>query len=122
MQVSSPADGEVYQIKPIGPLVTFSQPEAQVDTYGCLHVLYQNGARVFNYTVIAPDGTFLRQDLYEYVDTRPRLGIDNQGDVIVNGGVRRRHEETPAEPPKVLMPGELPQTVPAPAPAPPVQN
>jgi hypothetical protein len=119
VQVSNPTDGGVYQIKPVGPLVTFSQPEAQVDMYGCLHVLYQNGRAVFSYTVVAPDGTFLRQDLYDYVDTRPRLGIDDHGGVVVTGGVRRQHHEaTPTGVPKVLMPGELPQPVPVPAPVP----
>jgi len=117
VQVSNPADGEVYQIQGIGPLVTFSEPEAQVDPYGFLHVLYQNGARVFSYTVVAPDGSFLRQDFYEYINTRPRLGIDDEGNVLVKGGVRQpqHHDETPAEAPKVLMPGELPPPAPAPA-------
>jgi hypothetical protein len=56
VQVSDPTDAQVYKVSAIGPLVSFSQPEAQVDQFSKLHVLYQSGASIFNYTVIDPTG------------------------------------------------------------------
>jgi len=114
VKVSNPVDAEVYAVKAIGPLISFSVPEAQVDQYGMLHVLYQSGASLFSHTVVAPDGTFLIRELYDYVNTRPRLGVDAQGGMIVIGGVRRQPAD---ELPQVKMPGEVPRPAQSPAPA-----
>jgi hypothetical protein len=46
--------------------------------------------------VINPDGEITRQEIYDYLDKRPRLGVNEAGDIVVIGGVRR------------VKPGEVP--------------
>jgi len=75
-----------------------------VDQMSNLHVIYQTGASIFSYTVIDPNGAIVSRELYDYVNSRPRLGINDQGQVVVIGGVRRLK---PAEMPMVKMPNEV---------------
>ena len=103
-EVSDPSDAQVIKVTPVGPLVTFSQPEAQVDRTGCLHVLYQSGASVFSYSVMDPAGEFLHREIYDYVSSRPKMSVDTNGELIVVGGVRRLK---PVEMPRVKMPNEV---------------
>ena len=47
------AGGErVLKVFSLGPMVSFGTPEQQIDQASNLHVLFQNGARAFSYTVI----------------------------------------------------------------------
>jgi hypothetical protein len=85
--------GSSLKVRPIGPMISFGQPEAQTDPHSNLHVLYQTGASTFTYTVIDPDGNITQQEKYDYVTTRPRLRQDDNGNISVFGGVRR--VETP---------------------------
>jgi hypothetical protein len=94
VQVNNQSDGSVVQVNPIGPMISFGQPEAQLDPVSDLHVLYQNGASTFTYAVINPNGDIIHQEEYDYVNVRPRLREDNNGNISVYGGVRR--VETPA--------------------------
>jgi hypothetical protein len=84
------ASGErTFRVFPIGPMVSFGRPEPQVDKFSNLHLLYQEGPRSFNYTVINPEGEIIARRTYDYSDTRPRLTPDAEGKVLVTGGVRR---------------------------------
>lgn len=80
--------GKVHRVFPLGPMLSFGQPEAQVDKISNLHVLYQNGAHSFSYTVFDPDGDVLLRQTYDYT-TRPRLRRDEEGLLRVEGGARR---------------------------------
>lgn len=104
VQVSSPANGQVYKVTAVGPLVSFSNPEAQVDPQGNLHVLYQSGGSIFSYDVIDLDGNPFQHELYDYVAKRPRLGVNDLGEITVLGGVRRLKSD---EMPMVKMPSEV---------------
>jgi hypothetical protein len=75
-------------------MVSFSQPEEQLDQRSNLHVLYQSGASTFLYSVINPDGDQLRQEVYDYIDARPRLRVGNDGSINVVGGIRRVKPQT----------------------------
>src|SRR5437867_2884472 len=55
VRVSDQAGSRVFRVFPIGPLISFSSPEHQIDKLSNLHVLYQTGAKTFNYSVINPD-------------------------------------------------------------------
>lgn len=81
--------GKVYRIFPIGPMLSFGQPEPQVDKFSNLHVLYQDGPRSFNYTVIDPEGDVLVRQTYMYTPSRPRLAVGEDGLIKVIGGTRR---------------------------------
>lgn len=105
VMVSDPSGSHVFKVSSVGPMVSFSQPEAQLDPLSNLHVIYQSGAKTFTYSVVNPDGAIMQQDIYDYVNTRPRLGMNPSGDVVVIGGVRRIK---PGELPVVRLPDELP--------------
>jgi hypothetical protein len=89
------SSGKVYKVFPIGPMLSFGQPEPQVDRLSNLHVLYQDGPHSFNYTVVNPDGVVLVRQTYDYT-TRPRLKVDSERNLKVVGGTRH------------LMPSDVP--------------
>jgi hypothetical protein len=114
VQVSDEAETHIFKLRAIGPMVSFSQPEAQLDRLSHLHVIYQSGARTFSYSEINPDGDLVRQETYDYFNTRPRLHTDDNGNITVLGGGRR---VKPEGIPVVKPPNEAPATAPASAPA-----
>jgi len=116
VQVSDGAEALVYKVSSLGPMVSFSHPEAQVDRHNRLNVLWQTGAQGFSYAIVNPDGSVALQDYYENFFSRPRLTVTPYGDIAVQGGTRRAK---PTELPVVKSPNELPpMTKPAPVPVP----
>jgi hypothetical protein len=109
--VSDATGAHVLKVSAIGPMVSFSRPEAQLDHVSNLHVIYQSGAQSFIYSVVNPNGDIMQQEIYDYLNTRPHLGVNGDGDIVVVGGVRRVR---PDEMPLVLPPNAMPPT-PAPA-------
>jgi hypothetical protein len=89
VQISSGAGDHVFKVAALGPLVSFSAPEAQVDRVSRLHVLWQTGAQSFSYTIVSPDGSIVSRDTYDNFNSRPRLTVNASGEVVVFGGVRR---------------------------------
>ena len=59
-------DNKVFRVAPLGPLVSFRRPEAQVDRNSELNVLFQTGARSFLFFVIRPDGGVAIRQAYDY--------------------------------------------------------
>lgn len=111
LQVSSPDSGQVYKVAPLGPLVSFSSPEEQLDRSSQLHLLWQTGAQSFSYQIISADGDTVAREIYDNFNSRPHLSVTSDGNVVVLGGVRRlKPEEVPQPLP--------PQSVPAPPSAP----
>jgi hypothetical protein len=103
VQVSDESGATIFKVRAIGPMVSFSQPEEQLDRSSNLHVLYQSGASSFIYSVINPSGDIVRQEIYDYLDVRPRLRVGDDGRVTVFGGVRR---VKPQDAPSVKLPDE----------------
>ena len=89
VRVSDVGDAHVFRVFPLGPLVTFSATEAQVDRQSHLHVLFQTGARAFAYNVVNPDGEVMVRQTHEYAGSRPQLRKAEDGRISVTGGVRR---------------------------------
>jgi hypothetical protein len=110
VMVSDQSESRVIKVSAIGPMVSFSRPEEQLDQFSNLHVIYQSGARTFTYSVVNPEGEITRQDNYDYLDKRPRLGLNDDGDIVVIGGVRRvKPDDQPVvKLPDVKSPDELP--------------
>jgi hypothetical protein len=101
------ASGKVLRVAAIGPIFAISRPEPHVDEASNLHVLYQNGARSYSYTMFSPDGTLLKRETYDYVSARPRIGVDEDGKSCVVGGVRRvTATDYPPPPPPAVLPAE----------------
>lgn len=100
------ADGEkIFGVFPLGPLLTFSDPEKQIDRQSDLHVLYQTGARSFNYSVVNPDARVIVRRTYEYTpDSRPVLRANSDGVIGVSGGVRRpSRDDLPVPEPTLVL-------------------
>jgi hypothetical protein len=109
VQVSDAAETRIDKVSPLGLMVSFSHPEAQVDRQSRLKVLWQTGAQTFNYAVVNPDGTVAATEYYDNFFSRPRLTIDENGEISVSGGTRRLK---PTEMPQVKSPDELPPMTP----------
>lgn len=99
-------DNKVFRVAPLGPLVSFRRPEAQVDRNSELNVLFQTGARSFLFFVIRPDGGVAIRQAYDYAGTRPALRQTEEGRIFVGGGTRR------------VTPNDIPAPLAAVAPAP----
>ena len=89
LRLTDAAESKVIKVFSMGPMVSFSEPEPQLDKFSNLHLLYQNGARSFSYTMVSPDGDVLVRQTYDYSNTRPRLQTDQDGKFSVAGGARR---------------------------------
>ena len=89
LRIADAADSLTFAVFPVGPMVSFSKPEPQMDSESNLHILYQTGARAFQYTVINPEGKVVVRQTHEYSKTRPVLGMNEQRKITVNGGLRR---------------------------------
>lgn len=79
----------VLKVFPLGPMVSISHPEAQLDRSNHLHVLYQHTARAYLYLVVSPDGEVARRETHDITNTRPRLRRDELGGFQLLGGARR---------------------------------
>jgi hypothetical protein len=96
VQLSDESFSRNYKVVSVGKMVSFSQPETQLDKFSNLHILWQNGASAFTYAVVSPEGGIMRQEIYDYVSARPRLGVADDGGIVVINGVRRiKPEEIP---------------------------
>jgi len=111
VRVTDQRGEKTFAAFPLGPMLSFSQPEKQIDKQSQLHVLYQVGARSFNYSVINPDGKLVARQTHEYTDTRPVLRADRAGEIGVSGGLRRLSrddlpspEPNPGAPPALSAP------------------
>jgi hypothetical protein len=104
VQLSDAEEARVYKTTQLGPTVSFNRPEAQIDRTSHLHVLWQSGAQSFVYCLVNPNGEIVNRENYDDLNTRPRLTVNGQGDVIVFGGVRRPKLGEPMMPPPVAMP------------------
>ncbi len=89
VRVTDASDNIAYRVFPLGQLVSFSHPEAQVDKSSYLHVLFQTGARSFLFQVVSPDGDIVLRQSYDYAERRPTLRANDEGRIFVAGGVRR---------------------------------
>jgi hypothetical protein len=88
LRIADASDQRVFRVFPFGPMVSFSQPEAQIDKAGYLHVLFQSSARTFLFHVVSPDGDVVLRHTYDYSATRPTLRANSEGRIYVSGGVR----------------------------------
>jgi hypothetical protein len=89
LRVTDSGEHFSYRCEPVGPLLSFSRPEAQVDKASNLHLLFQTGARTFRYAVYNPSAELLVRQAHEYGNSRPALRMNDAGGIFVNGGARR---------------------------------
>ena len=89
IRVTDENDVRVFKVFPLGPVASFAKPEKQLDKFSNLHVLFQNGAQSFNYSVINPYGELRIHQTHVFTGTsHPRLREDDEGFIRVIGGQR----------------------------------
>ena len=107
VQLSDSEEAHIFRTESLGAMVSFSSPEAQIDRTSQLHVLWQAGAQAFSYCLIGPDGKVIRKETYDNFGSRPRMNVNQAGEVVVIGGTRRTAvTETPVIP-SIKAPNEL---------------
>ena len=90
LRVTDSAGGKTFRVFPIGSMVSFSRPEAQIDKSSNLHVLYLNGAHTFSYTVFNPAGDLITRETYDMPNNAHlHLKTGEDSTISVAGGVRR---------------------------------
>lgn len=90
VRITDDTEAETFALRPLGTLLGLSKPEPQLDRWSNLHVLYQDGARSFKYTVITPDGSLLARQTWDLTaESRPAMAMTGEGRIEVRGGVRR---------------------------------
>lgn len=89
LRIADANDQSVFKVQPLGTIVSFSRPEAQVDQNSDLNVIFQNGARSFMFLVVRPEGNITLRQTYDYTSTRPSLRANDEGRIYVSGGARR---------------------------------
>jgi hypothetical protein len=88
VRVTDQNDIKTFKLMPVGQMVSFSRPEAQVDKESNLHLLFQSGARAFIYAVVTPQGDLILRQRHDYARTRPTLRLTEAGRIAVAGGQR----------------------------------
>lgn len=79
----------VFKVQAIGPMVSFSNLEQQLDKNNHLHVLWRTGRQSCTYASFNPDGDMTARQTYDITDSHPRLKLDETGAIFVSGGLRR---------------------------------
>ena len=87
-RVTDENENKTFKLMPVGQMVSFSRPEAQVDKESNLHLLFQSGARSFVYAVVTPAGDMILRQRHDYAGTRPTLRSADDGRIGVAGGQR----------------------------------
>jgi hypothetical protein len=72
----------------LGRMVSFGSPNVQMDRDNNAHVLFQTGAKTFDYTVVDPNGAIVARQFHEYTDTRPVMHLTEDGRIFILGGRR----------------------------------
>lgn len=91
---------KIVNTLPVSKMVSFSDPDPQLDQSSNLHLLVQNGRISFKYTVINPEGRVLIRQTYLYgQDGKPRLRFGPGGIVAVANGIR---QPNPDDIPKMI--------------------
>jgi hypothetical protein len=90
LRITDPGESKIFRVIPIGMMLSFSHPEAQIDTESNLHLIYLNSPHALSYSVFNPDGELLTRQTYEITpESRPRLKMTAGDKISVVGGVRR---------------------------------
>jgi hypothetical protein len=104
LRITDSSGGHTFRVFAIGQMLSFSRPEAQIDKSSKLHVLYANGPHSFSYTVFTPEGDLTARETYDFTASRPRLRVNNEGEISVIGGARRVTASLDKSPAKTAAP------------------
>ncbi len=72
---------------PLGPILTFRDPQPTTDRNGDLSVLYMANPQLYQYVKLDVDGAVKEQQTYKVAGGAPELMQTNTGEVRVRGGI-----------------------------------
>jgi hypothetical protein len=87
VRVEDKENNLVYATYSLGRVISFDEPQAEVDRNNRLHVLQCSGPRVWSYSVVSPDGKLLKHATYPQIRGAPRLRRTDDAQVTVRGGM-----------------------------------
>ena len=90
VRITDAYEAQTLKVFPVSRLVSFSEPEAQLDRFNNLHVINQSGQKSFTYSLVNPDGQLLARQTHDFLGaSKPHLRIQEDGRIVVKGGVQR---------------------------------
>jgi hypothetical protein len=88
-RVADETDSHIYRVVSLDRLLSFSNPEQQLDGASRLHVLFQTGGNTYTYCIVDHHGELVGRERHEIVPgSRPRLAKLPDGVILVQGGRR----------------------------------
>ncbi len=92
VRVEDKSTGAVYNTRPLGRLLVYDEPQAQLDSANQLHVLHCAAPRTWAYSRIGLNGELLARSTFMETKTRPRLQATPDGAIGVRGGMLEQAE------------------------------
>jgi hypothetical protein len=87
VRVEDKENSLVYSTFSLGRVISFDEPQAEVDRRNQLHILQCSAPRVWSYSVIGLDGRLLKHTNYSKAQSSPHLRRGADGMVAVVGGM-----------------------------------
>lgn len=103
LRVTDATESRTFKVTPLGGTVSFDPPRWVVDRENQFHVLHRINASQIVYHVFQPDGTLSIRRIYRFVNSKPELRVNDDGEIAVMGGVRQitRADIPPPQPAEV---------------------
>jgi len=77
----------IYNVTRIGHDLGTSKPQCKVDNMSRLHVMIQDGVKIFSYYIYETSGERVSRDIYKKTSSSPYLSTDlDTGKIVVTGG------------------------------------
>lgn len=87
VRVEDKSTGAVYNTFPLGRVIAFDEPQAELDSGNTLHVLHCAAPRTWAYSHIGLNGQLLSRATYMETKSRPRLRRAAGGGIAIKGGM-----------------------------------
>jgi hypothetical protein len=88
LRLTDSTEARTIKLITIGPMISFSDPQMRLDPASNLHIVYQEAAHIYNYSVINPAGDIVTRQTYYYTSSAPHLRVDDKGNIRIIGGER----------------------------------
>ncbi|MDQ3118982.1 MAG: hypothetical protein M3Q89_05360 [Verrucomicrobiota bacterium] len=87
VRVEDKSTGAVYCTYPLGRVIAFDEPQAELDQGNRLHVLHCAAPRTWAYSQVGLNGELLARKTFMETKTRPRLRRGADGGIAIRGGM-----------------------------------
>jgi hypothetical protein len=112
VRVENKDSGAVYATYSLGRIITFDEPQEEIDRANQLHVLHCAAPRTWAYSHVGLNGELLKQETFMETKSRPRLHHRADGAIAVSGGMLEApvpRAERNAAPKLSTRPAEIPK-------------